>query len=133
MKLIINRHPSGINSTLGFLQLECDTSFFLYIMELPWKNNEQRVSCIPCGLYDLEYRVSEKYGEHILVKDVPGRSYILFHWGNYPKNYKGCIGSGLSQSEDYIGNTKKAHKKLMNRILPELKAGKCKLEIKNHV
>ncbi len=133
MRLKITRHPSGSKSTLGFLNLECDTSFLLYTLELPWKNNEQRVSCIPCGLYDLEFRNSPKYGDHILVKDVPGRSYILFHVANYPKDIKGCIGTGLTQQKDFVGQSLKAHHKLMNRILPELKAGKCKLEIKNYV
>ena len=38
--------PDGTNG-----KLKCDGEFICYTIELPWKNNEKRVSCIPVGKY----------------------------------------------------------------------------------
>lgn len=137
MKLVLTRLKDSGKSTLGVLKIECDDNFMLYTLELPYKDNEKRISCIPCGEYPLSYRSADQSGkykyDHILVEDVPNRSYILFHVANYPKDILGCIGTGLTQAEDFIGKSRQAHDKLMNRILPELKEGKVKLEIRNYV
>ncbi|MAE81172.1 MAG: hypothetical protein CMB80_00445, partial [Flammeovirgaceae bacterium] len=49
----------------------------------------------PPGRYILKERESEKYGEHWQVKvkggEIPGRSHILIHHGNYKRDIKGCI------------------------------------------
>ena len=69
-------------------------------LELPDRNNERNISCIPDGFYDVVPRQSPKYGNHLHVTGVEGRSLILFHWGNYagspnPKtglpDIRGCI------------------------------------------
>lgn len=68
-------------------------------LELPWRENARQVSCIPSGEYDVEVRLSNKYGRVYWVRRVPDRTYILIHSGNYAgdvsKNYKshvmGCI------------------------------------------
>lgn len=63
-----------------------------YCIELPWKNNQRRVSCIPEGSYSLKKRNSAKFGEHIEIKDVENRSLILFHPANNAmKELNGCI------------------------------------------
>ena len=56
--------------------------------------------------------------EHLWIKDVPNRSYILFHIGNYPKNTKGCILIGNTKSKNAIGQSTKAFKKLMYDLQP---------------
>lgn len=61
-------------------------------IELPWKENRRLVSCIPEGKYALAKRYSLRFGWHLLVKDVPDRSYILIHaYNNALKESKGCI------------------------------------------
>jgi hypothetical protein len=60
-------------------------------LELPWKNNQQRKSCIPIGRYQVEPRFNQHYGPHLWVKNVPGREWILFHGGNTPEDTLGCI------------------------------------------
>lgn len=50
------------------------------------------VSCIPEGRYELVKRYTDKRGWHLLVKNVPNRSGILFHPANDAlKELKGCI------------------------------------------
>lgn len=63
-------------------------------LELPWKENKNRISCIPKGTYKVVERTSPKYGLHFHVTDVPGRSLILIHNANYVTDLLGCIGVG---------------------------------------
>lgn len=68
-------------------------------LELPWRDNTRRISCIPPGEYDVDIRNSNKYGRVYWVRKVPDRTYILIHSGNYAgdksKGFKshvmGCI------------------------------------------
>lgn len=59
---------------------ECKT------LELPWKDNQFRVSCIPAGIYTAKKRLTKyshfKY-EHFHILDVKNRDNILIHAGNY--------------------------------------------------
>lgn len=73
--------------------------FFCYTLECPWRDNQRSISCIPQGEYTVIQRASPKYGKIYWVTEVPNRSYILIHSGNYAgdvsKGYKthvnGCI------------------------------------------
>ena len=73
--------------------------FSCFTLELPWRHNNRSVSCIPQGQYKVIQRASPKYGKIYWVTEVPSRSYILIHSGNYAgdvsKGYKshvqGCI------------------------------------------
>lgn len=84
MKAVISRRYLN-NETLGTLVLfrgeELLATF--RVLELPWRDNLTNVSCIPEGTYDCEKVVSPTHGLCILVKDVPSRSSILIHAGNF--------------------------------------------------
>jgi 7-cyano-7-deazaguanine synthase in queuosine biosynthesis len=60
-------------------------------IELEWKNNARRISCIPIGTYTVVKRTSNKYGQHFHLINVPGRNMILIHSGNYYSDSLGCI------------------------------------------
>lgn len=68
-------------------------------MELPWKNNQRRISCIPPGKYPVVKHHSPTFGKCFWVQDVPGRSEILIHVGNYHKDTLGCILPGMDLQE----------------------------------
>ncbi|MFW9871878.1 MAG: DUF5675 family protein [Candidatus Thorarchaeota archaeon] len=82
--------------TLGLIYYE---GFKCYTLELPWKNNQSNVSCIPKGSYLVKSRISPKYGEVYWVSNVPDRTFILIHPGNWAgdkskgfrSNVNGCI------------------------------------------
>jgi hypothetical protein len=80
--------------TLGRLVLG---SFQCFTLELPWLNNANDISCIPEGFYKAFKRNSPTNGFVIELKDVPNRSYVQIHKGNYTRNVKGCIlvGDGI--------------------------------------
>jgi hypothetical protein len=71
-------------------------------LELPWKNNEKRVSCIEPFVYMLHPHNSPKFGKCLWVKAkngaeiLPGgRSEILIHAANFSRQLLGCIAPGL--------------------------------------
>ena len=64
----------------------------MYSIELPWKDNLARVSCIPEGRYELVKRWSPKFNRHLQVMNVPQRDGILIHPANDAlQELKGCI------------------------------------------
>src|SRR5690242_5524876 len=80
-------------------------------LELPWKNNQRSISCIPEGLYtvtlsgpvlpdDPNTEEDESGGRHprpyshYIVHNVKGRSGILIHRGHTPSWSQGCITVG---------------------------------------
>ncbi len=79
--------PEGTNGNL-----QIDGKPICKTIELPWKENERRVSCIPEGEYLLKKRHSQKYGWHLHLQDVPGRDLILIHPANDARTeLMGCI------------------------------------------
>ena len=106
----------------------CDT------LELPWKDNQRSVSCIPAGNYEARIRLAKESGsrdyKHLLVKDVPNRSYILVHIGNTTKDTKGCILVGQSRKQHFVGNSTLAMDLLIKEII-HLGGENIKLIIKN--
>ena len=79
--------PGGTNGIVYLNGLKvCNT------IELPRKGNQQSVSCIPEGIYQLAVRHSPKLDWHLHLHDVPGREWILIHPANYAiGELKGCI------------------------------------------
>ena len=75
----------------------------LYTVERPWLNNARGISCIPTGEYTCKPRYYNR-GEYDAVEvcDVKGRTYIMFHVGNFVSDSSGCIlvNSGLTCAQD---------------------------------
>ena len=90
-----------------------------FSLELPYADNQPNISCIPDGKYLCKRRVAEVTGgeETFEVMDVPGRSGILFHYGNTDSDTHGCILLGLGLGEvgfvPAILQSKKAWRKFM--------------------
>lgn len=79
--------PDGTNG-----KLLCEGKLICNTIELPWKNNKRRVSCIPEGKYFIKKRYSQKFKWHLEIVDVKNRSLILFHPANNAlKELNGCI------------------------------------------
>ena len=129
MKTIISRSYL-INETKGSLfVMEGEQKLFeCKTIELTWHNNMPGISCIPEGEYDVEKYDSMAKGKCFWVKDVPDRTSILIHKGNYATGKKvdtlGCIlpGSGFSDINwdgaiDVINST--ATMKKLLEILPD--------------
>ncbi|PRZ19559.1 DUF5675 family protein [Flavobacterium granuli] len=100
MILVLSRtyFPDGTNG-----KLEQEGQFICHTIELPWKENQATVSCIPEGEYFINRRYSSKFRWHLEIINVPSRSLILIHpANNAQQELQGCIapvttlcGSGL--------------------------------------
>ncbi|HQU66547.1 MAG TPA: DUF5675 family protein [Flavobacteriaceae bacterium] len=89
MELVLTRvyKRGGTNGTLTL-----NGHFVCFTIELPWKENQKNVSCIPEGTYELKARHSKKFNNHLQIMDVPNRSCILLHPANDAvKELSGCI------------------------------------------
>ena len=94
--IYLERIGSSPWGTFGILELE---GFQCYTLEPAWRGNEVGRSCIPAGVYTLRQRVSpivqrttnSAYEKGWEVTDVPGRTYIMIHPGNWANNTEGCI------------------------------------------
>ena len=113
MVLILSR-TYFLDGTNG--KLECEGKLICLTIELPWKNNETKVSCIPEGKYFIKKRYSKKFQWHLEFLDVKNRSLILFHPANNAlQELNGCIapvtkfsGPGLGlQSRNAFAKLKK--------------------------
>jgi len=99
---------------------------------LPWKNNERNISCIPLGIYDVKKRTSKKFYNHFHVLDVPNRSFILLHHGNYYTDIRGCILVGQDIEDiNGDGNEDVVNSKLEMKSLLALMPDTFKLHIAN--
>jgi len=96
-RILIKREPSDDKQTLGLMYQ--DGKVIAHTLELAWLENKSRISSIPLGTYKVVKRTSAKYGEHFHVLDVPNRSYILIHNGNYHTQILGCILVGNSHTD----------------------------------
>jgi len=102
--------PNGTNGEISLNGVRvCST------IELAWKNNQHRISCIPEGRYELTKRYSPKFGHHLLVKNVKDRDLILMHPANDAVNdLQGCIAPvSVCTGEGKGNNSRLALKKLL--------------------
>lgn len=89
MNITLKRIASRDDGTFGVLL--ADGAPFAVSLERPWRDNRRGESCIPTGDYTCIRVNSKKFGATWMVKDVPGRSEILFHAGNVFADSHGCI------------------------------------------
>nr|WP_309607522.1 DUF5675 family protein [Flavobacterium sp.] len=113
--------PDGTNG-----KLECEGKLICLTIELPWKNNKTKVSCIPEGKYFIKKRYSKKFQWHLEVLDVQNRSLILFHPANNAlQELNGCIAPVTKLSGPGLGlMSRKAFSKFKNLVYPILDQNK---------
>jgi hypothetical protein len=109
--------PDGSNGTI-----QCEGKVICNTIELPWKRNEKRVSCIPEGKYFIKKRYSQKFKWHLEVVDVANRSLILFHSANNAlQELNGCIAPVTKLSGPGLGlMSRKAFEKLKTLVYKAL-------------
>lgn len=87
LQLIRTYDAKGTN---GILTKDGDV--ICYTIELPWRDNITRISCIPEGTYEIRKRYSKKFKAHFEITGVPNRHLILIHAANDARReLQGCI------------------------------------------
>ncbi len=91
------------NQTLGKCTVydECNKPLFSALsLERGWRNNENRVSCVPLGTYTVVLEYSDKFEMDLWeLKNVPNRSECKFHSANYWFQLNGCIALGRTLAD----------------------------------
>jgi hypothetical protein len=119
INLLIIRDTFTDESTIGELFVNgerfCDT------LELPYRDNQRSISCIPAGEYKVRLRYPRESATrnylHLLVQEVKDRSYILFHRGNTAKDTRGCILVGQGSQQNIVHNSTLAMDLLIKEII----------------
>lgn len=116
IKLDTWHQPDCTLGRLSYGEFQCFT------LELPWVDNEKGISCIPKGIYRVEKYNSPKHGKVLLLKDVPNRTFIEIHAGNFTRQIEGCIlvGAGIRYIDGDtipdVATSKKTLNYLVNRV-----------------
>ena len=115
--LTITYFPEGTNG-----KLECEGKLICNTIELPWKMNETKVSCVPEGKYFIKKRYSQKFQWHLEIENVQNRSLILFHPANNAiVELNGCIAPVTKLSGPGLGlMSRKAFTKLKTLVYKAL-------------
>jgi hypothetical protein len=125
MTIRVLRTIDNGKQTNGVLYVEKDNKilFECFTLELPWKDNQRRISCIPEGTYKAIKHRSPKFGESVWIQNVPNRSEILIHPANYVRQLLGCIAVGDSLRDidgdglDDVTNSRNTMNKILD-LLP---------------
>jgi hypothetical protein len=117
MEILLKRiyHSQGVNGVISVSgQKLCES------IELPWRENQAEISCIPEGRYLLRLRRSAKFAEHLEVCGVQSRRFILIHPANDAlSELRGCIAPVLQTRGAGKGVFSK---KAMERVLNHCKS-----------
>ena len=120
LQLLRTYHQHGVN---GVLWINGNPMF--KTIELPWRQNAARISCIPEGVYGLRKRYSLRFDWHFEITGVPGRSAILLHPANNAElELKGCIAPVLRHTGEGKGaSSRTALQRLKDLLYPVLDKG----------
>ena len=94
--LTLKRVLSNDEATFGVMIDEDAKVPFCLTLELPWKDNRPNVSCIPSGEYLAKKTVRIRFGLTYEILQVPNRTDVLIHKGNFTSETLGCILLGES-------------------------------------
>lgn len=128
MNLTLIREEYTTESTIG--RLLVDGLFLCYTLEDVVRAEGVKIygeTAIPAGEYSLTMRYSPRFKKLLpLIYNMPDNSiqdgrgirfdYVMFHWGNEAKDSHGCPLLGLTKNVNFVGNSKKAFEKLIEKL-----------------
>jgi hypothetical protein len=110
-RLTLKRIATGDKGTFGVLIFNGIP--FAVTLEPEWADNQKNISCIPAGEYLCEEHNSPHFGFTYQITNVPDRTHILFHKGNFTHNTKGCVLVGEQFQNDCIMASQAGYRELM--------------------
>lgn len=85
----IYRVEESFRGTFGVVTI-CDKAFAV-TLERPDAMNRVNVSNIPDSQYLCERVISPQFGETFEIMNVPERTHVLWHKGNFVEGSRGCV------------------------------------------
>ncbi len=132
MKLMLVRDSFSLSSTDGVLFV--DSRPFCNTLEpaIGKKVKYGKGCCIAPGIYSIDFHYSPKFGKYMLTLcGVRGRSGILIHSGNTPKDTVGCILVGQRENIGVLSNSRSTLDKVFDRCLDAIGKESITIIIKN--
>ena len=116
MKLKVVREEFTKNSTIGSLYI--DGTFFCYTLEDTIRDKKIKgETAIDSGMYRVMLTMSNRFKKVMpLLLDVVNFSGIRIHSGNTKHDTEGCILVGMVKDTDFVGMSRVAFNKLMERL-----------------
>lgn len=91
MKVLVLREPWTEQGTFGKLRILDERELEWDCIELPWRDNAPRISCIPAATFHAKLVDSAHFERKVYLFDgIPGRSAVEMH----PANWAGDVGAG---------------------------------------
>jgi len=125
LEVIVNRFKITNDYSLGHCYIKYPEGRTVYVgcsLERGWRNNENSVSCVPPGTYELKLDYSPRFKTKLWeLYGVPNRSECKFHAANYWRQLNGCIALGNKHIDiDGDGDLDVTSSKLTMRKFHEL-------------
>lgn len=116
MELVLHRRDKTDRRTIG--ELYVDQVWECYTLEDKVGSGDGLPgNAIQAGRYELGWWESPKFKRRLpILKDVPGRSYILIHAGNTERDTEGCILVGADRIPDAIMQSRLALEALISKL-----------------
>lgn len=96
--VIITRYRVNNTYSLGMCYIQHEDGILDYVgvtVERGWNNNQNNISCVPKGIYDLRLEYSPRFRKNLWeLYGVPNRAECKFHAANYAHQLNGCIALG---------------------------------------
>jgi len=106
--------------TFGILTYPFDMVPWCLTLELPWRNNERDISCIPAGKYDCFVPEDADIHTVFRLKAVPDRIRIKAHIGCTIDKTLGCIllgrAFGMVHEQPGVQYSRKACEMVIDRL-----------------
>ena len=117
MVIKIVRDTFTPTTTLGKLYVDC--KLVCETLEPPVNENRRGLDAIPAGEYPCEVSYSPSFKrDTVELLNVPNRSQILIHSGNFPRDTRGCIIVAARRTADHTiwGDSKILEKKITEKV-----------------
>jgi len=105
--ITISRELATPNCTGGYIAV--DGAIVSYTLELPDRDNVNDISRIPAGRYPAHVRYDHADKWRVELEQVPGRTNVQIHIGNYPEQSKGCILVGMKSNNCQVFGSSNAY------------------------
>lgn len=127
MELTLFRTGRLEGFTTGVLYLKGE--LLGHTLEPQWRNLSQSAkvagqTAIPEGMYRIELAMSPHFGRKMpYLREVPGFTGVMLHWGNKVSDSKGCILVGERERFDTLRHSRVTFEKLFRRLEEASRSG----------
>ena len=105
-RLVVTRDFPGDTDEFGTFGVATFGQLVFDSLELPWRDNQPDISCVPIGVYDASVIMSPHFHRLVyLLRGIPGRSDVEIHVANFAgdtskgwySELRGCLALGLGR------------------------------------